>query len=177
LLRCVVCDLYKILDVDPAATGLLQPLLYFKGFHALTLHRVAHHLWARDDGPADRFAALRLQSHARTARLLTHTHTHPRRAPLPAPAGPGVMLDHASGVVIGGTAVVGSDVYMLHGVTLGATGKPMHGAKRHPTIADSVTLGAGATVLGDILVGSGVTVGASAVVTRAVPEGSTVVGV
>ena len=62
LLRCVVCDLYKILDVDPAATGLLQPLLYFKGFHALTLHRVAHHLWARDDGPADRFAALRLQS-------------------------------------------------------------------------------------------------------------------
>jgi len=169
LLRCVVCDLYKILDVDPAATGLLQPLLYFKGFHALTLHRVAHHLWARDDGPADRFAALRLQS---AGASLFSVDIHPA-----ATIGPGVMLDHASGVVIGGTAVVGSDVYMLHGVTLGATGKPMHGAKRHPTIADSVTLGAGATVLGDILVGSGVTVGASAVVTRAVPEGSTVVGV
>jgi len=168
LLRCLVCDLYKIVSIDPASDGMLQPLLFFKGFHAMCLYHVAHALWMRN-GPADRFAALRLQSFG--AELFS-VDIHPA-----AQIGPGVMLDHASGIVIGGTAIVGSDIYMLHQVTLGATGKPMYGAKRHPTISDGVILGAGATVLGDIIIGKGVTVGASAVVTRPVPHGCTVVGV
>jgi len=168
LLRCLVCDLYKIVSVDPASDGMLQPLLFFKGFHAVCLYHIAHALWVRN-GPADRFAALRLQS---IGAELFSVDIHPA-----AQIGPGVMIDHASGVVIGGTAIVGSDIYMLHQVTLGATGKPMYGAKRHPTISDGVILGAGATVLGDIVIGKAVTVGASAVVTRAVPQGCTVVGV
>jgi serine O-acetyltransferase len=168
LLRCLVCDLYKIVSVDPASDGMLQPLLFFKGFHAVCLYHIAHALWMRN-GPADRFAALRLQS---IGAEMFSVDIHPA-----AQIGPGVMIDHASGVVIGGTAIVGSDIYMLHQVTLGATGKPMYGAKRHPTISDGVILGAGATVLGDIVIGKGVTVGASAIVTRPVPQGCTVVGV
>lgn len=168
LIRALVCDIYKVLAVDPAADSALQPLLFFKGFHGLTLQRVAHELWERN-GPADRYAALRLQSHGSE---LFGVDIHPGAA-----IGPGVMIDHASGVVIGSTAVLGSDIYMLHGVTLGATGKPMYGKKRHPTISDGVTLGAGSTVLGDITMGKGVTVGAAAVVTRDIQEGETVVGV
>jgi len=168
LLRCLVSDLYKILDADPAANGMLEPLLFFKGFHGLSLHRVAHALWLRNE-PADRHAALRLQSHVSE---LFGIDIHPG-----AEIGPGVMIDHATGVVIGSTAVLGSDIYMLHQVTLGATGKPMHGAKRHPTISDGVVLGAGSSVLGDITIGKGATVGANAVVTHPLEEGCTVVGV
>ena len=86
------------------------------------------------------------------------------------------MLDHATGIVIGATAVVGDDIYMLHGVTLGATGRPTL-RKRHPTIGSGVVLGAQCTILGDCTVADGATVGASAVVTRDVPRGATVVGV
>jgi len=168
LIRSLVCDIYKVLAVDPAADSALQPLLFFKGFHGLTLQRVAHEMWERN-GPADRYAALRLQSHGSE---LFGVDIHPGAA-----IGPGVMIDHASGVVIGSTSILGSDIYMLHGVTLGATGKPMYGKKRHPTISDGVTLGAGSTVLGDITMGKGVTVGAAAVVTRNIDEGQTVVGV
>ena len=166
--RSVVSDLVKVLVVDPAAEGLLQPMLFFKGFHALATHRVAHSLWL-DGSVASRGAALMLQSRASE---LFGVDIHPG-----ATIGNGVMLDHASGVVIGATAIVGSDVYMLHGVTLGATGKPTFGAKRHPTIGSSVILGAGAVVLGDITVADGCTVGAGAIVTKDVPPGSTVVGI
>jgi len=166
--RSVVSDLVKVLVVDPAAEGLLQPMLFFKGFHALATHRVAHSLWL-DGSASSRGAALMLQSRASE---LFGVDIHPG-----ATIGNGVMLDHASGVVIGATAIVGSDVYMLHGVTLGATGKPTFGAKRHPTIGSSVILGAGAAVLGDITVADGCTVGAGAIVTKDVPPGSTVVGI
>jgi serine O-acetyltransferase len=166
--RAVVSDLIKVLVVDPAADGLLQPFLFFKGFHALSTHRVAHSLW-RDGTAASRGAALMLQS--RVAELFA-LDLHPA-----AQIGNGVMFDHATGIVIGSTAIVGSDVYMLHGVTLGATGKPTGGKKRHPTIGSRVVLGAGSTVLGDISVGDGCTVGAAAIVTRDVPDGATVIGV
>ena len=86
-------------------------------------------------------------------------------------------VDHATGVVIGSTAIVGSDVYMLHGVTLGATGKPTGGKKRHPTVGSRVVLGAGSTVLGNIAIGSDCTVGAAAIVTKDAPDGTTVVGI
>ena len=166
--RAVVSDLLKVLVVDPAAEAVLQPFLFFKGFHALATHRVAHSLWL-DGSAASQGAALMLQS--RCAELFA-LDIHPA-----ARIGNGVMFDHATGIVIGSTAIVGSDVYMLHGVTLGATGKPTGGRKRHPTVGSRVILGAGSTVLGDITVGDGCTVGAAAIVTRDVPDGSTVVGV
>ena len=129
-------------------------------------YRIAHALW--DDG--DEGAALLLQSRASE---LFAVDIHPM-----ATLGAGVMLDHGTGVVIGSTAVIGDDVYMLHGVTLGATGKPVpRGSKRHPTLGRGCTVGANATVLGDIVVGDGATVGAGATVTKAVPPFSTVVGV
>jgi len=166
--RAVVSDLVKVLVVDPAADGLLQPMLFFKGFHALSTYRVAHSLWQQGSA-ASKGAALMLQSRASE---LFGVDIHPA-----ATIGNGVMLDHANGVVIGSTVIMGSDVYMLHGVTLGATGKPTYGAKRHPTIGSSVILGAGSTVLGDITVADGCTVGASAIVTKDVPAAMTVVGV
>jgi len=166
--RAVLSDLLKVLVVDPAADGLLQPMLFFKGFHALCTYRVAHSLWT-DATPSSKGAALMLQSRCSE---LFGVDAHPG-----ATIGNGVMLDHANGIVIGSTAIVGSDVYMLHGVTLGATGKPTFGAKRHPTVGSSVIIGAGATVLGDIIVADGCTVGAAAIVTKGVPPGSTVIGV
>lgn len=166
--RAIVSDLLKVIVVDPAADGLLQPYLFFKGFHALATHRVAHSLWL-DGSAASQGAALLLQS--RCAELFS-VDIHPA-----ATIGNGVMLDHASGIVIGSTAIVGSDVYMLHGVTLGATGKPTGGRKRHPTVGSRVVLGAGSAVLGDVRVGDGCTVGASAIVTKEVPDGATVIGV
>jgi len=167
--RAVVSDLVKVLVVDPAADGLLQPMLFFKGFHALATYRAAHALW-NDGSVASRGAALMLQSRASE---LFDVDIHPA-----ATIGNGMMLDHAHGVVIGSTARIGSDVYMLHGVTLGATGKPLPpGTKRHPTVGSRVVLGAGSTVLGDIAIGDDCTVGAAAIVTKPVADGETVVGV
>jgi len=168
VLRAVVADLIKCFLVDPAADGLLQPMLFFKGFHALQVHRVAHVLWGRGSA-ADQAAALLLQSRVSEAFSID---IHPA-----ATIGNGVMLDHATGVVIGSTAILGDDIYMLHQVTLGATGKPTYGAKRHPTVGSRCVLGASSTVLGDVTVGDGCTVGASAIVTRDVPDDTTVVGV
>ena len=167
LLRAVLCDLAKAVAVDPAIEAWLQPVLFFKGFHALTTHRVAHLLWQRGDKPG----ALLLQSRA-SERFAVDIHPGAR-------VGNGVMLDHATGVVVGGTAVLGSDLYILHGTTLGATGKPgPKGAQRHPTLGDGVTLGAGSTVLGgEVRVGDGATVGAAALVSRTVPAGAVVFGV
>jgi serine O-acetyltransferase len=125
-------------------------------------------MWS-EGGAANQGAALMLQS--RISELFG-VDIHPG-----AVIGNGVMLDHATGIVIGSTAIVGSDVYMLHGVTLGATGKPTGGKKRHPTIGSRVILGAGCTVLGDVTVADGSTVGALGIVTKDVPEGSTVIGV
>lgn len=175
VLRAVVADLFKVLDVDPAASGLLQPFLFYKGFHALTVHRVAHALWtdADPDGTCSREAsqgcALMLQ--ARVSELFA-VDIHPG-----AVVGNGVMFDHATGITIGETAIVGSDVYILHGVTLGATGTPVPcGTKRHPTVGSRTVLGAGSSVLGDVRVGSECMVGAAAIVTKEVEDLTTVVG-
>jgi serine O-acetyltransferase len=158
-------DIQCILERDPADRSTWEVLTCYPGLHALILHRRAHWCWNHGLKWLGRFI-----SHL--SRGLTGIEIHPG-----ATIGNGVMLDHASGVVIGATAIVGSDVYMLHGVTLGATGKPTFGAKRHPTIGSSVILGAGAAVLGDITVADGCTVGAGAIVTKDVPPGSTVVGI
>lgn len=168
VLRAVIADLSKTFLNDPAAESFLQLVLYFKGFHALTLQRVAHDMWLRGD-PVSKNVALMLQS--RSSELFA-VDIHPG-----ATIGNGIMIDHATGVVIGATAIVGNEVVMLHQVTLGATGKPTGNAKRHPTVEDRVVLGAGSIVLGDTTIGADSTIGAMAIVSKNVDPGSTVVEV
>ncbi|MBP0491986.1 serine O-acetyltransferase [Pararoseomonas indoligenes] len=148
---------------DPAARGWLAPFLYYKGFHALTWHRVAHGLWL--DGR--HHLALYLQSRCA---LVFGVDIHPA-----VPVGRGVFIDHATGVVVGETAMIGNDVSILQGVTLGGTGKER--GDRHPKVRDGVLLSAGATVLGNIEVGRGAKVGAGSVVLASVPPCATVAGV
>ena len=168
IVSSVLADLAKAVITDPATQGVLQPIFFLKGFQALTTYRVAHALWA-EGGACNASAALLLQSRGSE---LWDVDIHPG-----AVIGDGVMLDHACGIVIGSTAIVGNDVYMLHGTTLGATGKPMGSKRRHPKIGSSCIIGAGCTVLGDVTIGDRVTLGAAAVVTRDCPTGGTVIGV
>ena len=163
-------DLMSIQDRDPACENLAHAFLFFKGFCAIAAHRVAHALWVSGEGdvrPRSRGVALMLQSRASDA-LAVDIHPAARiRA--------GLVMDHAHGVVIGETAVVGSRCTMLHGVTLGATGKER--GDRHPKIGDDVLIGAHVTMLGSVRVGSGSKIGAGALVLRSLPERVTAVGV
>ncbi len=148
---------------DPARPTWLEAMLGYAGLHAVLWHRLSHALW-RIGLPA----AARLFSHL--ARWLTGIEIHPG-----ARIGRRLFIDHGMGVVIGETAEIGDDVLIYHGVTLGGlSGQP---GKRHPTIEDHVTIGAGAQVLGPIRVGRGARVGANAVVVNEVPPGCTVVGI
>lgn len=155
-------DLEAVMLRDPASLSHLSCVLYLKGFQAMQAHRVAAKLWAR----GDKHVALALQN--RTSEVWG-VDIHPA-----ATMGSGLLLDHATGVVVGETAVVGDNCTILHGVTLGGTGKER--GDRHPKIGDRVSIGAGATVLGNIRVANDVTIGAMAVVTKDVPAGMTVVG-
>jgi serine O-acetyltransferase len=148
---------------DPAAKNVVEVLLTYSGLHAIIAHRLAHAL-ARLGVPVLPRAIMTL------VRGLTGIEIHPA-----ARIGRGLFIDHGMGVVIGETAVLGKNVTLFQGVTLGGTGKE-HG-KRHPTIGDNVVIGAGAKVLGNITIGNDSMVGANAVVIRDVPEHSTVVGV
>ena len=156
-------DLAAVYDRDPACTRLLEPILYFKGFQAIQTHRLAH--WKLSQGNRD--IALYLQS--RSSQVF-QTDINPA-----ARFGRGIFLDHATGVVIGETAVVGDDVSILHGVTLGGTGKETE--DRHPKIGAGVLLGAGATVLGNIEVGNCSRVAAGSMVVKPVPKNVTVAGI
>lgn len=154
-------DVRTVRETDPAARSTAEVLLY-AGLHAVWAHRLCHWLWTRE-------FRLTARALSQVARLLTGVEIHPG-----ATVGRRVVIDHGMGVVIGETAVVGDDVSMYHGVTLG--GDDPRPVKRHPTVGDGVTLGARATLIGDITVGDGATVGAGAVVVDDVPPGSTVVG-
>lgn len=156
-------DIAAVVDRDPACARFLEPLLYFKGFHAIQTHRLAHWLWqnARQD------FALYLQSRASE---VFQTDIHPA-----ARIGRGIFLDHATGLVVGSTAVIEDDVSMLQDVTLGGTGK--ESGDRHPKIRRGVMLGAGAKVLGNIEVGCCARVAAGSVVLASVPPATTVAGV
>jgi serine O-acetyltransferase len=156
-------DLQAVYDRDPAVDRYLEPLLYFKGFHALVTHRFAHALWT--DGRRD--FALYLQS--QSSRIFA-VDIHPA-----ARIGRGIMLDHATAIVIGETAVVGDNCSLLHGVTLGGNGKDS--GDRHPKIGKNVLLAAGAKVLGNITVGDCSKVAAGSVVLQNVPANKTVAGV
>ena len=156
-------DLAAVFDRDPACNRLIEPILYFKGFHALQTHRLAHQLWK--DGRSD--FAFYLQS--QSSRIFG-VDIHPA-----AKIGRGIMIDHATGVVIGETATVGDDASILHGVTLGGSGKSAD--DRHPKIGRGVMIGAGAKILGNIKVGDCARVAAGSVVLKEVPKMTTVAGV
>ncbi|MFB6165024.1 MAG: serine O-acetyltransferase [Haloarculaceae archaeon] len=159
----LVEDVRTALAKDPAAKSALEVALLYPGVHAVWLYRVAHWLWRADH----RLAARALSEFAR---FLTGVEIHPA-----ATIGRRLFVDHGNGVVVGETAEIGDDVLLYHGVTLGGTS--MRREKRHPTVADCVTVGANATLLGPITVGEGATVGAGAVVTEDVPANATATGV
>ncbi|MGD0368210.1 MAG: serine O-acetyltransferase [Acidobacteriaceae bacterium] len=156
-------DIDSILARDPAASSWLMVVLCYPGLHAVWMHRITARLWR---------AKLRLIARllSQCARLLTGIEIHPG-----AVIGRRVFIDHGAGVVIGETAIVGDDVTLYQGVTLGGTGHE-HG-KRHPTLRDGVFAGSNAQILGNICIGENSRVGAGSVVLRDVPPNSTVVGV
>ena len=156
-------DVATVMEHDPAAKSRLEVFLCYSGLHAVWFYRINHWLWNQHF-----FLLGRLLS--QFARFLTGVEIHPG-----AQLGRRLFIDHGVGVVVGATAIVGDDVTLYQGVTLGGTGKE-HG-KRHPTIEDNVVVGGGAKILGNITVGKNCRIGAGSVVLRNVPEDSTVVGV
>jgi len=163
LLSLIREDVATVMERDPAAKSRLEVFICYSGLHAVWFYRVNHWLWNHRLFLAGRWLS-------QVARLLTGIEIHPG-----AKIGRRLFIDHGMGVVIGETASVGDDVTLFQGVTLGGTGKE-HG-KRHPTIEDSVVVGGGAKILGNIIVGRNSRIGAGSVVLRNVPEHSTVVGV
>ena len=156
-------DIMAVAKRDPASSRMIEPVLYFKGFHALETYRLAHLLWQA--GRKD--FALYLQS---LSSRVFQVDIHPA-----ARIGKGIMFDHATGIVIGETAVIGDNCSMLHGVTLGGSGNDR--GDRHPKIGRGVMIGAGAKILGNIKVGDCVRVAAGSVVLNDVPARRTVAGV
>ncbi len=161
--ECFRVDMVAVLDRDPACTRLLEPVLYFKGFHALQTHRLANWLWRQ--GRVD--FALYLQSRASE---VFQADIHPA-----VPVGRGIFIDHATGLVVGSTAEIGDDVSILQDVTLGGTGK--ESGDRHPKIRSGVLIGAGAKILGNLEIGSCSRIAAGSVVLASVPPHTTVAGV
>ena len=156
-------DIVATVDRDPATARCIEPVLYYKGFHAIQTHRLTHWLWAK--GRKD--LAYYLQSRSSS---VFQCDINPA-----ARIGRGIFLDHATGLVVGETAVIGDEVSILHGVTLGGTGK--EAGDRHPKIGRGVMIGANATVLGNIVVGECARIAAGSVVLKPVPPNTTVAGV
>src|SRR5215469_8795296 len=156
-------DVTNVMDHDPAAKSRLEIFLCYAGLHAVWFYRMNHWLW-------NHHLLLMARWLSQVARWLTGIEIHPA-----AKIGRRLFIDHGMGVVIGETAIVGDDVTLYQGVTLGGTGKE-HG-KRHPTLEDSVVVGGGAKILGNITIGKNCRIGAGSVVVRNVPDNSTVVGV
>jgi serine O-acetyltransferase len=157
-------EITVVFERDPAARSSWEVVTCYPGFHALLAHRLSHGLWTSGFKWLARWLA-------HFARWLTGIEIHPG-----ARIGRGLVVDHGVGVVIGETAVVGNDVLIYHGVTLGGTSREP-AARRHPTIEDGVVIGAGAKILGAITVGRGARVGANAVVVADVAPATTVAGV
>ncbi|WP_051952941.1 serine O-acetyltransferase [Methylocapsa aurea] len=156
-------DIIAVVERDPACTRIIEPVFYFKGFQAIQTHRLAHALWSA----GRRDFALYLQS--RSSEVF-QTDIHPA-----ARIGKGIFLDHATGLVIGATAVIDDDVSMLQDVTLGGTGKEK--GDRHPKVRSGVLIGAGAQILGNIEIGRCSRIAAGSVVLKPVPDHKTVAGV
>jgi len=163
MLAAIRNDIRVAKQRDPAKPTTLQVIFAYPGVHAIWGHRISHWLW-------NHRARLAARAFAEFNRILTGVEIHPG-----AILGSGLFIDHATGVVIGETAEVGDDVTIFHGVTLGGTGGET--GKRHPTVGDRVTIGAGAKALGPIKIGDESRIGANAVVVKEVPSGAVVVGV
>lgn len=163
MLELIKADFKAILLGDPAVRSRAEALICYAGFHALVIYRISNLLWKM------RFCLVaRLIS--QIGRFLTGVEIHPG-----AMIGRSVFIDHGMGVVIGETAIVGDNVTIFHGVTLGGSGK--HRGKRHPTVGSKVIIGAHAQIIGPVVIGESVKVGAGAVVVTDIPPHSTVVGV
>ncbi|MBV8074527.1 MAG: serine O-acetyltransferase [Candidatus Eremiobacteraeota bacterium] len=162
-LETFIADLRAPIERDPAAKGVLDVVLSYPGFHAITAHRAIHAIYKAGVPFLPRFLA-------HVVRFATGIEIHPG-----ALIGGGLFIDHGMGVVIGATTIIGHNVTLYQGVTLGGTS--LHEGKRHPTLADNVVVGVGAAVLGDIWVGENAKIGAGSVVVRDVPPGATVVGI
>ncbi len=156
-------DMAAIYNRDPACQSLLEPMLFFKGFMAITIYRIAHYLWVMNRRPL----ALYFQS---ISSEVFGVDIHPG-----ARIGCGILLDHATSIVIGETAIVEDNVSILHEVTLGGTGKQT--GARHPIVRTGVLIGAGSKILGRVEIGAGAMIGAGSVVLNNVPECTTVAGV
>ena len=163
LLCDAIADVYAVVNRDPASSSIVRVLLFLKGPHVLESWRVSHWLWEKDRKDFASFLQSRISD-------VFSVDIHPA-----AKIGKGLMLDHATNIVIGETAVIADTVSMLHDVTLGGTGKEQGG--RHPNVGRGVMIGAGAKILGNIRIGEGAIVGAGSVVLRDVPAHTTVVGV
>ena len=161
--EAVRADILAVRQRDPACQRYTAPVLYFKGYQALQSYRVAHWLWGHGR------VALALTLQARVSEVFA-VDIHPA-----ADIGKGILVDHATGLVIGETAVVADNVSFLHEVTLGGTGKER--GDRHPKIGEGVLIGAGAKVLGNVRIGEGAKIGAGSVVLSDIPAHSTAVGV
>ncbi len=164
IVECMAADIKAIVERDAACHNPLEPLLFFKGFHALATYRVAHQLWLE----GRHMLALLFQS---VGSEVFGIDIHPA-----ARIGCGILLDHGTGCVVGETAIIENNVSMLHEVTLGGTGKEKGGA-RHPIVRSGVLIGAGAKVLGRVVIGEGAKVAASSVVLADVAPHTTVAGV
>lgn len=156
-------DIQAVFERDPAAKNTLEVLLCYAGLHAILFHRVAHFLYRKKLVILPRLIS-------QLSRFFTGIEIHPG-----AKIGEGFFIDHGTGVVIGETADIGSNVTIFQGVTLGGTGKEK--GKRHPTVKDNVVVGTGAKVLGPIEIGENARIGAGSVVLQSVPPGTTVVGI
>jgi len=167
LAAAIAADIERFKIVDPACDGLLGVYLFYKGVHAVACARVAHHYWV-ERGETGRLIARMLQSEMAD---VFGIDIHPGCV-----LGRGVTIDHGTGVTLGETCVIGDNVYIMHDVTLGATGKAGI-FDRHPKVGTGAFLGAKCTVLGNVRVGNGATVAAAALVNKPVPDGYTAVGV
>ncbi len=156
-------EIKATLERDPAAKSKFEILLLYPGLHAVIAHRIAHFFWKRNIPILPRWLS-------QVTRFFTGIEIHPG-----ARIGKGLFIDHGMGVVVGETSIIGDNVTLFQGATLGGTGKET--GKRHPTIGNQVVVGAGAKILGNITVGDHAYIGANAVVLRDVPANSTVVGV
>ena len=162
-LRSVREDIAAVFESDPAARSYLEVLFLYPGLHAVWAHHLSHWLWLHNMRFLGRFTS-------QVARLFTGIEIHPG-----AELGRRLFIDHGIGTVIGETAIVGDDVTLYQGVTLGGTGKEK--GKRHPTLGNGISVGSGAKLLGNITIGDNCRVGAGSVVLRSVPANSTIVGV
>ena len=156
-------DLSATYERDPACNSYLEPFIFYKGYQSIQAYRIAHWLWKQGRKTLAQYIQNRVSQ-------TFQVDIHPA-----AKIGKGIMLDHATGVVIGETAILGDSVSLLHGVTLGGTGKDR--GNRHPTIGSGTMIGAGAAVLGNITIGTCCRIGAGSVVVKDVPDNTSVAGI